>query len=548
MSGDDLAVRAAVLQVQLEHAEAERNSANNVALFLMNNLPRNIMQNGTSREVAANGFTSEQALCALAVSLTKVCESLAKLASSLPGPVHGVVNHPVQDAAQKNENGLNDLESEHLNDTASSSSFLVEDQKVESQPVAFAASKLPSNVPRAPQADNLRAGRSSLLYHNIEASSANEIKTDDFFTTPLSAIRWTPPPGHRHVFRTVLITDLPADLTETEIFDHIAGGVLISLNLIPSLGQQGKTAIVQFFRDDCAEDFVSFRHDCPLTFDDKPVAINLVQTPTWPIARPIIIAIERHGLTRCLAVYTFPRHVSNDKLKSSLCEVGYRDSHGLVRISEDEFGILHLEFKSIRAAVAAFTKLTTYSLFTGCDVSYATDPCDRPVHTLRHASSIPAVAPIRACWDNIGLDRYPDALDYGDGPIGALTLTNHDARYAECLEEGEISTNASGNEIVGRAVPIGNIRTIKREAFIPPATNLPRRMPISYADIDEIAVEDTVVPSVANLDPRTTITDIDNSGGESKNKSADSSDVEPIGRDPSDADLPEQEHFIDLDY
>lgn len=216
--------------------------------------------------------------------------------------------------------------------------------------------------------------------------------------------------------RTVIIENLPFETTVADIANKVRGGLVVSIQILDtSKIVNSRTAMVIFFHGQAATNYVDFSSRNQILVGDRKVVITLLTSPTWPMSLDFIAGVRDYKHTRCLVVYQFPRHISDNALKNALCLAECQNSHGIVTIDEINQGSVHVSFYSIEAAHSAFKYLGTSDIFQGCRVFFAPDPCAERVEALLK----PVQSPYRAIQpssvdDDFGAQTTSNALPYED--------------------------------------------------------------------------------------------------------------------------------------
>ena len=187
--------------------------------------------------------------------------------------------------------------------------------------------------------------------------------------------------------RSVLISNLPEDISLREVLLRVRGGEIVSAVLANTVKLTGgMTALVQFVHEAAAEEYSSYASAHPITFGDeeKKAEVTLLFTPTFPLSIPSQRRIHEHGQTRCLCIRRCPNTLRLNKLERDLACGNRHRADSLVDIFIDEKGDLNLEFASISAAGSAYGILTNWRAYKGLDVLFLPDPCSGPLEDLEH--------------------------------------------------------------------------------------------------------------------------------------------------------------------
>ena len=211
---------------------------------------------------------------------------------------------------------------------------------------------------------------------NWRLAGPHDLRFPDLFKY---GIRFRPDPSEHDVYRTVIISNLPLNVTMTKILDRVRGGLIISVNLLDTAKLTGRmTALIIFQHEFAAMAFEEQAQKYPIKINALTARVGLVPTPTWPESINLRKAINDHQHTRCLKVYNFPRHIGETTLRRDLRihNVLVRDAIEHVKMRAD--GILELRFSSIKYAGQAFGILSAFRDYRQCNAYFVADPCARP--------------------------------------------------------------------------------------------------------------------------------------------------------------------------
>ncbi|KAI9787941.1 MAG: hypothetical protein M1816_007341 [Peltula sp. TS41687] len=207
-------------------------------------------------------------------------------------------------------------------------------------------------------------------------------------------IRYMPAEGTPNVFRTVMITNLPPNISMSDLLSRVRGGPLISATILDSHSIIGSmSARIVFFHESSATRYVEFHQQRGLDFSGQVAQVAKLATATWPLQEALRKAIQCHSYTRCLLIEEFPRWISMHVLRSDLgiqshpsnprCPIEYVDF--------DDSGALHLRFTSISAAVEAYEILSCLKQsdrYEQVKISFLPDPCAAPLMPTESGSEI----------------------------------------------------------------------------------------------------------------------------------------------------------------
>ena len=197
-------------------------------------------------------------------------------------------------------------------------------------------------------------------------------------------IRFVPDEEERDVYRTILISNLPADTTMHQVLDKVRGGMIVDAKLLDtSKLNGGKSALIVFLHEHVALNYEEYSRCHPIVFDNCLAKVQLVSTPTWPIDAGVRAAIDNYQHTRCLEVHNFPRHqISESKLRNDLriCPQMKGDRIEYLKLRADN--VLELSFTSIDYAGQGFGMFTTFKSYKGCKTHFVADPCAQTLGSL----------------------------------------------------------------------------------------------------------------------------------------------------------------------
>ncbi|KAI4160582.1 MAG: hypothetical protein LQ342_005603 [Letrouitia transgressa] len=189
-------------------------------------------------------------------------------------------------------------------------------------------------------------------------------------------IRFQPTPTKGNLYRTVIVDGLPRNITLSLLLEQVRGGPIFSAELLETFNITGfSSAFIVFVHQHSATRFLRQAQNSPLIFDDTPVKVSLVATPTWPIPESYCRAILDRLQTRCLEVRNFPREVSSKEFVEDLLVCSKIMNRWIEHLWIREGGVLELRFSSIPFAYQVYGFLTSSGKYTMCDVMFTPDPC-----------------------------------------------------------------------------------------------------------------------------------------------------------------------------
>ncbi|KAK4690350.1 hypothetical protein P7C71_g6422, partial [Lecanoromycetidae sp. Uapishka_2] len=247
-----------------------------------------------------------------------------------------------------------------------------------------------------------KAERDYAININRRSAGVREVAYPDFFR---HGIRYVPRSTDRYLYRTVTISNLPADVTMTMLLHKIRGGMIVDAQLLNTGSITGSlSALVTFLHEHSAMAYEEHVKNHPIEFLGTVPHISLVPTPTWPIPVNLWSGIFDHGRTRCFEVHGYPRYVPPAVLKSELLSSPVMKSTSLEAMKMGADGVLRLYFSSIRAASQSSYLFTRSVRYRGCEVKFLPDPCAQPLETIHQTAPLPP----------LGFEPELAALDQSD--------------------------------------------------------------------------------------------------------------------------------------
>ncbi|KAI5238099.1 hypothetical protein E4T43_07645 [Aureobasidium subglaciale] len=181
------------------------------------------------------------------------------------------------------------------------------------------------------------------------------------------------PSPSEDVLRTILVTNIPKNMSGGEVMGMVSGGIIIKIHMMNTIPITGsRTMMITFLLAEDARRFLKSVRDV------KEPKFSILQTPTYPMHTHLYDDVMYNGITRCLDIYGLHRHITKEGLCNAICPEGHKHD-GIISASRDEQRVWHLEFTSVEAAFAGRYKLKEklFGLFSR--VECGRDPCDRRV-------------------------------------------------------------------------------------------------------------------------------------------------------------------------
>lgn len=272
-------------------------------------------------------------------------------------------------------------------------------------------------------------------------------------------IRFVPGESNSDCFRTVHITNFPADIELRDVLARVRGGQIVQAILADTVPLTGsRSVLVQFMHERAAERYFHYALEHPITLGEgdnaRTADITLLQTPTWPMKYSIRRAVEKFEQTRMLSIPNFPEDFSIDLLQETLTYGNGHRANLLVEIFLSNRNTLHLGFSSITAAGAAFGILTNFDTFRGLDVCFEPDPCAGPLEELQ--SPVPPKPPVFPPHLSLSLQDFQE-----DTPFSSLTDKDK-------AQAGEVSPphHSAGDRI---ATPYKRLAALSNQKVVIPS-------------------------------------------------------------------------------
>ncbi|CAK4013220.1 Hypothetical predicted protein [Lecanosticta acicola] len=193
--------------------------------------------------------------------------------------------------------------------------------------------------------------------------------------------------------RTVLITNIPINITLSDVLDKVKGGKILSAHYAATAGMRTQpymetnSVLVVFLVGRDAADFVRYSNEKKfLFFYSKKWEAPFKATATIldSPSRPISLAVQRDiGVTRVVFLHGVPPQVSDQELVDELA-LRHPNVKKPLKSGLDEDGIMFFEFASMNDASAAWKALGIY--FNGSvNRGFLRDPCDMPLDCIPNA-------------------------------------------------------------------------------------------------------------------------------------------------------------------
>lgn len=216
----------------------------------------------------------------------------------------------------------------------------------------------------------------ALDLHQRDCQYSNDRRCPDFFK---HGIQFTPAEQETNSFRTVIISNLPKDITLRDVVARVRGGELFSSFLCNTYPiTRSMTVRVVFKHEKSASDYIEFCSEHPLAFSSeseptpRTAIITRVDTPTYPSNHTRI-----NEQSRCLCIKNVPTHLYPYDLHQQIaCKNAFR-AESLLEFFLDKDRSLHMQFASIDAAgstLGFFNNRRAYRDL-GLVATFWDDPC-----------------------------------------------------------------------------------------------------------------------------------------------------------------------------
>jgi hypothetical protein len=204
-------------------------------------------------------------------------------------------------------------------------------------------------------------------------------------------VRHTPEVDSKNIYRTVMIYNLPPQVDVADIVAHAGDAPLLSVKLLPTVGMKGRkgdgsvaklettTAMIKFFRDTSADQFVFDAAVEPLIIRGRTAIVKLLQTPTYPSIHDQTAYATAPGrlITRRFKFHQ-PGLVPADIFEETLARnsYGFRQPGWIVnKTIKKEAGknMVMIELASVDLAQFAYNRIGWLREFQGCEPRWVYD-------------------------------------------------------------------------------------------------------------------------------------------------------------------------------
>lgn len=195
-------------------------------------------------------------------------------------------------------------------------------------------------------------------------------------------IRYVPAEGTPNIFRTLMITNLPSNISLSALLSQIRGGPLISATILDSRSITGSmSAMIVFFYGTSATKYAEFCQQRGLEISGQVARVTKLATATWPLSEALRKAVHYHSHTRCIVIKEFPRWISMEALRYDLGVQSHPEYPrcSIECMNFDESGSLHIQFSSVSAAGEAYETLSSLPRYQEAKIFFSPDPCAAPL-------------------------------------------------------------------------------------------------------------------------------------------------------------------------
>lgn len=214
-------------------------------------------------------------------------------------------------------------------------------------------------------------------------------------------LAYSPRLEDRDVYRTVLVTYIPSNVSLGQVVEKVRGGMIVKASALNTVGLKTKptiktlSAMIVFFSSESAQSYVEHcKHNglCFPSTSNPDISIMLkaevVKTPTWPLDNKTIRDITTRNLTRCIDIHSLSPDTTVSVVLAALRREDDSISYPL-KAEIDATGVMHLEFASIKDAckVANILVHTPYRIDSRLQWGFVPDPAAMPLSTLESLAS-----------------------------------------------------------------------------------------------------------------------------------------------------------------
>ena len=193
-------------------------------------------------------------------------------------------------------------------------------------------------------------------------------------------------------FHTVLISNIPTNISLSEIISKVKGGNIVSATFVQSAGMQTKPpiktngAMIIFLSSHRAKAYATFCRQNHLTFYSSgsqalvEAHVSHMLTPTRPLHPALLHNFRERGLTRVLFIIDAEHRWTAGEVTAEL--IRYAVTAPL-EAGRDQDGIMFFEFADVRDAKAAWNVVDMdHWFFGGASKGFLPDSCARALETI----------------------------------------------------------------------------------------------------------------------------------------------------------------------
>ena len=223
--------------------------------------------------------------------------------------------------------------------------------------------------------------RESAASINRRHGGPDELPYPDLFKY---GVHFSPPDSEDDIYRTIIISNIPPDISLSTLLDYIRGGSVIDAKLLDTVSITGKnSALITFLHECAAMAFEDHARKFPIIINGVAAQVRVVSTPTFPISIPTRKRIFNHHHSRCLEIYDIPGQICVQKLRDDLAVGTNLKTNRITHLQKREDGCVELQFSSIDGASRAYGMLSSVRAYRRSTPYFVADPCARPLKSLK---------------------------------------------------------------------------------------------------------------------------------------------------------------------
>ena len=218
---------------------------------------------------------------------------------------------------------------------------------------------------------------SSGAYGSMPANTGLDMSFPIKPKSDVNHLRYTPTVKTPDIFRTVLISDLPANLTSVaQILDQVRGGLVVDAKLLNKITFPGSpVALIQFLYEESAKRFVVHVSKYNIVIGDTKIKAALIETASRPIPEHLRGLILQGKCSRFMYIYRYPRNISLNKLREDMGMSTATKLSTVVYLKVKAGGIAEVCFTSVSSAQIARDHIVANGKYRDSPVRFGPDPC-----------------------------------------------------------------------------------------------------------------------------------------------------------------------------